>query len=149
MRDETHGEHTPLLTPKHPENETPFLERLVISVHLSGTGTRQVLLQLDSGGDVPVIYEKTKLPLLERAMLLESSISKARVPFAAFEPQVYADRHPHAEPHLIPDTSERCEGHAGTGRRRFIANCDLPTDLHLPCRSLCDFRSAIRDFPLC
>ena len=88
MRDEVHGEHTPLVTPKHPENETPFLERLVISVRLSGTGTRQVLLQLDSGGDVPVLYEKTKLPLVESAVLLESSMSKARVPFAASEPQI-------------------------------------------------------------
>ena len=88
MRDEVHGEHTPLVTPKHPENELPFLERLVISVHLSGTGTQQVLLQLDSGGDVPVLYQKTNLSLLESAVLLESSMSNTRVPFAAFEPQV-------------------------------------------------------------
>ena len=45
------------------------------------------MLQLDSGGDVPVLYEKTRLPLLESGTLLESSMSKARVPFAAFEPQ--------------------------------------------------------------
>jgi predicted aspartyl protease len=88
MRDEVHGEHVPLSAPQHHEDEAPFTERLVIPVLLSGTGTRQVLLQLDSGSDVPVLYEKTKLPLLESAMLLESSMSKARVPFAAFEPQV-------------------------------------------------------------
>ena len=88
MRDEVHGEHIPLPAPQHHEDEAPFIERLVIPVHLSGTGTRQVLLQLDSGSDVSVLYEKTKLPLLDSATLLASSMSKARMLFAAFEPQV-------------------------------------------------------------
>ena len=41
--------------PQHPEDESPFIERLVISVHLSETGDRPILLQLDSGSDGPIL----------------------------------------------------------------------------------------------
>src|SRR5213595_2979188 len=54
MRDIVHGEHIPLISPQYSEDELPFMERLVISVHLSGTGTRPILLQLDSGSDGPI-----------------------------------------------------------------------------------------------
>ena len=56
MRESVRGEHILARGTEHPENELPFTERLVISVHLSGTGTRQILLQLDSGSDGLVLY---------------------------------------------------------------------------------------------
>lgn len=60
MRGSILGEHIPLVPPQNPEDELPFTERLVISVHLSGTGTRQILLQLDSGSDGPILYSPGK-----------------------------------------------------------------------------------------
>ena len=66
------GEHVPLVAPSHSERETPFAERLVISVQLSDTGKRPILLQLDSGSDGPILYASTKeaeRPLLARATL--------------------------------------------------------------------------------
>src|SRR5207248_300987 len=51
MRERVRGEHIPLVTSKPPESELPFGERLVVSVHLSGVGTREIRLQLDSGSD--------------------------------------------------------------------------------------------------
>jgi hypothetical protein len=91
LRDAVHGERVPLVVPRHPENEVPFTERLVIPVHLSSTGTRQILLQLDSGSDVPVLYpghENTNLSLLKSATLQETTMNKAPDSFAAVEPQV-------------------------------------------------------------
>lgn len=60
MRQSVLGEHIPLVPPQNPENELPFTERLVIAVHLSGAGTRQILLQLDSGSDGPILYARSK-----------------------------------------------------------------------------------------
>ena len=90
MRDRVRGERVPLVAPQHPENELPFIERLVISVHLSGTGTRQILLQLDSGSDGPILYGhtmKTELPILEQATLQGATVSKAQQAFAVLPPQ--------------------------------------------------------------
>ena len=70
MRNSIRGERIPLVPPQHPENELPYMERLVISVHLSGTGTRAILLQLDSGSDGPILYADSKDPevqVLERS----------------------------------------------------------------------------------
>ena len=60
MRDSVRGERIPFIRPQHPEDELPFIERLVISAHLSGTGTRPILLQLDSGSDGPILYAGNK-----------------------------------------------------------------------------------------
>jgi hypothetical protein len=90
MRDELRGEHIPLVAPQHPENELPFTQRLVIPVHLSGAGSRQVLLQLDSGSDGPILYasrETTKLRLLESATLRGSNVSQLQRAFAVLPPQ--------------------------------------------------------------
>jgi hypothetical protein len=89
LRDSVNGEHISLVTPQHPESE-PFMERLVISIHLSGTGTRQILLQLDSGSNGPILYARskaTKLRLLESATLQGSNVSKAQQAFAVLPPQ--------------------------------------------------------------
>jgi hypothetical protein len=90
MRDQMHGEHIALAMPPHPENDLPFTERLVIPVHLSATGTRQLLVQLDSGSDAPVLYaarENKNLPLLESITLRERTMSKAPESFASLQPQ--------------------------------------------------------------
>jgi Aspartyl protease len=90
MRESVRGEHIPLVTPQDPESEVPFMERLVISVHLSGTGTRQILLQLDSGSDGPILYasdNETKSALLKQATLQGDNVSKAQRAFAVLPPQ--------------------------------------------------------------
>jgi predicted aspartyl protease len=56
MRDSVGGERIRFVPPQHPEDELPFMERLVISVHLSGVGTKPIQLQLDSGSDGPILY---------------------------------------------------------------------------------------------
>jgi hypothetical protein len=50
------GERIPLVAPQNQESELPFTERLIVPVHLSGTGTRQILLQLNSGSDGLILY---------------------------------------------------------------------------------------------
>jgi Aspartyl protease len=90
MRESVRGEHIPLVTPQDPESEVPFIERLVISAHLSGTGTRQILLQLDSGSDGPILYasgNETKSALLKQATLQGDNVSKAQRAFAVLPPQ--------------------------------------------------------------
>jgi hypothetical protein len=90
MRESVRGEHIPLVTPQDPESEVPFMERLVISVHLSGTGTRQILLQLDSGSDGPILYVRGNEPksaLLKQATLQGDNVSKAQRAFAILPPQ--------------------------------------------------------------
>jgi hypothetical protein len=90
MQDTIRGERIPLVTPRHPENELRFAERLVISVHLSNTGSRQILLQLDSGSDGPMLYagnRELEEPLLKRATLRGDKASKAQQAFALLPPQ--------------------------------------------------------------
>jgi Aspartyl protease len=90
MRESVRGERIPLVAPQNPEGEVPFMERLVIAVHLSGTGTRQILLQLDSGSDGLILYasgNETKSALLKQATLQEGNVSKAQRAFAVLPPQ--------------------------------------------------------------
>jgi hypothetical protein len=80
------GERIPLVTSKHPETEVPFSQRLVVSVNLSDTGTRPILLQVDSGSDRPILYagnRELEQPLLKRAKLQGPEVSDARREFAA------------------------------------------------------------------
>jgi hypothetical protein len=84
------GERIPLVTSRHPETEMPFSERLVVSVNLSDTGARPVLLQLDSGSDGPILYagnRELEQPLLKRAKLQGPEVSDARRAFAVLPPQ--------------------------------------------------------------
>lgn len=90
MRDSVRGERIPLVTPQHPKDELPFMGRLVIAVRISGTGTRQILLQLDSGSDGPILYardEGTVHPLLERARRRVGNLTEAQRAFADLPPQ--------------------------------------------------------------
>jgi len=84
------GERIPLLTSKHPETDLPFSERLVISVNLPDTGTRTILLQIDSGSDGPILYagnRELEQPLLKRAKLQGPEVSDVRRAFAVLPPQ--------------------------------------------------------------
>jgi Aspartyl protease len=89
MRESVRGERIPLMTLQHPESEVPFTERLVIPVHLSGTGNRQILLQLDSGSDGLILYagNEANSGLLKRATLQGSGVSHAQRAFAVLPPQ--------------------------------------------------------------
>ncbi len=90
MRDTLRGERIPLVQSRHPHDELPNMERLVIATHLSGAGTRQILLQLDSGSDGPILYphsEESALPLLDRATLREGNLTEAQKTFAALPAQ--------------------------------------------------------------
>jgi hypothetical protein len=90
MRDRVQGERIPFVRPQHPDSEVPFTERLVISVHLSGAGTRQILLQLDSGSDGPILYARNgekELPLLQHSTLRKGNVSIGQSAFADLPPQ--------------------------------------------------------------
>jgi hypothetical protein len=90
MRDSVRGERISFVPPQHPEDELPFMERLVIAVHLSGAGTRRILLQVDSGSDAPILYAGTEekgFLLLERAMPRDGNLTEAQKAFAALPPQ--------------------------------------------------------------
>ena len=89
MRESVRGERIPLVTLQHPESEVPFTERLVVPVHLSGTGNRQILLQLDSGSDGLILYagNEANSGLLKQATLQGSGVSKAQRAFAVLPAQ--------------------------------------------------------------
>ena len=84
------GERIPLVTSKHSGTDLPFSQRLVVSVNLSDTGTRPILLQVDSGSDGAILYagnRELEEPLLKRAKLQGPEVSEARRAFAVLPPQ--------------------------------------------------------------
>jgi predicted aspartyl protease len=91
MRDSVRGERIPFVLPQHPKGELPFMERLVISVHLSGTGKQAILLQLDSGSDGPILYPGSEQPevqtLVRAAVLQGANATSAQRAFAVVPPQ--------------------------------------------------------------
>ena len=85
MEKNLRGERIPLVGSKHSETDVPFSQRLVISVNLSDTGTRPILLQIDSGSDGPILYAGNRdleQPLLKRAKLQGPKANDARRAFA-------------------------------------------------------------------
>jgi hypothetical protein len=90
MRDKVRGERILLVSPLHPEDELAFAQRLVVAVHLSGAGSRQILLQLDSGSDGPILYQtrgQSRLSILDHATLRSDTASAAQRAFAVLPPQ--------------------------------------------------------------
>jgi Aspartyl protease len=84
------GERIPLVTSKNPGTDLPFSQRLVVSVNLSDTGTRPILLQVDSGSDAAILYagnRELEQLLLKRAKLQGPEVSDARRAFAVLPPQ--------------------------------------------------------------
>src|ERR1700677_3804217 len=82
-----HGAHIPLIAPQHPGSELPYMERLVISARLSGAGPREVLLQVDSGSDGPILFPNPKRLELKRLEWAALRMSEASQAFAALAPQ--------------------------------------------------------------
>jgi hypothetical protein len=90
LQDSMRGEHIALVPPRNPGGELPFTERLVVAVQLSGTGQREIRLQLDSGSDGPILYadnSELEQPLLKRARLQGPEVGDARRAFAVLPPQ--------------------------------------------------------------
>jgi hypothetical protein len=89
MQESIRGERIQLVAPKDPEDEVPFTDRLVISVHLSGTGTREIFLQLDSASDGLVLNagNEANLDLIKQATLRRENVTKAQSAFAVLPPQ--------------------------------------------------------------
>ena len=84
------GERIPLVTSRHPEADLPFSQRLVVSVNLSDTGSRAILLQVDSGSDSPILFagnRELEQPLLKQAKLQGSEVNDAHRAFAVLPPQ--------------------------------------------------------------
>jgi len=59
MRAEVKGAHVALLSPAHSTDETPIAESLIVSAKLSD-GVRPVRLKLDSGTNVPFLYNTSE-----------------------------------------------------------------------------------------
>jgi aspartyl protease len=90
MQSELRGERIPLVVSENAGTGVPFSERLVVSVHLSDTGTLPILLQVDSGSDGPILYagkKELEEPLLKRAKLQGPDVGNARRAFAVLPPQ--------------------------------------------------------------
>jgi hypothetical protein len=89
MRNGVRGEHIPFVPPQYPEDELPFMERLVISVRLSGTGRRPILLQLDSGSDGLILFARSEAnsTLLRQATLQVDGVTRKQCAFAVLPPQ--------------------------------------------------------------
>jgi hypothetical protein len=90
MQQEVKGKHIALVTPPQPEDEELFTVPLIVPVHLSGSGTRQLLVLLDSGTNVPFLYNPGKYLALEsfvRTPRRGRSIDGVERAFAVLPPQ--------------------------------------------------------------
>jgi hypothetical protein len=56
MRQSIHGEHIPMVAPGNGETDLAFTQPLLVSVYLSGNGSRETILNLDSGATVPILF---------------------------------------------------------------------------------------------
>ena len=90
IRDKVRGEQLQLVHPPPDRSQLAYTERLVLSVHLSGIENQQVLLQLDSGSDGPILYPSTdeaERRIFGQAVRRSNSASKAQQAFAILPPQ--------------------------------------------------------------
>jgi Aspartyl protease len=62
LQDRVKGERIALMPVPHADQYLPFTLPLIVAVHLSGISDRPLLLQLDSGIDVPFLFECGQLP---------------------------------------------------------------------------------------
>jgi hypothetical protein len=60
MRPQIKGKHIELVTPSHREGGVLLTEPLIISIHLSGLPGKTLLQLLDSGTNVPLLYDSGK-----------------------------------------------------------------------------------------
>jgi hypothetical protein len=90
MGNDLRGERIPLVSSRHPETEMPSSPRLVISVNLSDTGSRPILLQLDSGADGQMLFagnQNLEQSILRRARLQSPQVGEAHRAYAILPPQ--------------------------------------------------------------
>jgi hypothetical protein len=90
LQEHLRGDRIPLAASRHPDTGTTLFPRLLISVKLSDTGTRPILLQLDSGSDGPMLFagnRELEKPILGRARLQNPGVDEARRAFALLPPQ--------------------------------------------------------------
>ena len=90
MEKDLRGERVPLVTSNHSQTEMAFFPRLVISVKLTDTGSKPILLQLDSGSDGQLLYagkRDLEQSLLRRARMQGPEVGEARRAFALLPPQ--------------------------------------------------------------
>jgi hypothetical protein len=89
MRAEVKGWHVPLLAPTQTTDGTPLPESIIISARLSD-GMRPVRLKLDSGTNVPFLYNTSDymaLGLFRGALLHVSGNNGSQRTFTALPPQ--------------------------------------------------------------
>jgi Aspartyl protease len=89
MRNSVRGERISFVPPQHPDDELPFMERMVVSVHLSGAGTKPILLLLDSGCDDPILLpgsERAEIQTLIHEATLQGNATVAQRAFAVVPP---------------------------------------------------------------
>jgi hypothetical protein len=90
MRNSVRGERISFVSPQHPEDELPFMQRPVVSAHFPGTGTRPILLLLDSGTDGPILLPGSEQPgiqtLIHDATLQGGIATVAQRAFAVVPP---------------------------------------------------------------
>jgi len=85
LQKELRGEQILLVSSIHSDTEIPFSQRLVVSVNLSDTGPKPILLEVDSGSDAHILYAGKKdpdQPLLKRARFQGAEVSEARRRYA-------------------------------------------------------------------
>jgi hypothetical protein len=90
MRNKIRGERISFVRQVQTEGELAFAQRLVVAVHLSGAGSKRILLQLDSGSDGPILYQnrgESRLVLLDHATPRSGASSAAQRAFADLPPQ--------------------------------------------------------------
>jgi hypothetical protein len=90
MQPEVKGKHIALVTVPRPENEVLIPEPLIIPAHLSGVPDPQLLLLLDSGTNVPFLYDSSKYSspqLAVNASLHGRSVDGGERRFAVLPPQ--------------------------------------------------------------
>jgi hypothetical protein len=90
MRQSINGEHIPVVASGNREADLPFTQPLLISVHLSGNESREMLLDLDSGASLPFLFAgRSEAPawLADQHRVPGSSWSGTRQSFSVMAPQ--------------------------------------------------------------
>ncbi len=90
MQQSVKGARLSLTPPPQPDQYLPFTQPMIVSIRLSGISDRPLLLQLDSGIDIPLLFECGKqLPHVQNLGTAERSRNRdeAGQGFAVLAPQ--------------------------------------------------------------
>jgi hypothetical protein len=126
------------------------MARLVVSVNLSDTGTRPILLQVDSDNDGPILYAGNRV--LEQLLLRRaaSGIGSRRYAQGIRCPASAGHEtwQPHRSESSLCDPSERVVESAGLWRGRDIGYGAPSECIRQPLRSIRYFRPTVIRGPL-